>query len=63
MKSDPIVEEIHAIRDAIAKRFDNDLRAICDDARRRQASIKQRPVTLQSRAPIATTMPIQKAVG
>ena len=34
---DRIVEEIHKIREAIANRFGNDLHAICDDARRRQA--------------------------
>jgi hypothetical protein len=38
MKPDPIVEEVHAIRDATASRFGNDLRAICDDARKRQSA-------------------------
>jgi hypothetical protein len=33
--ADPIVEEIHAIRDAISKASDNDLRKIADAARSR----------------------------
>lgn len=37
MKPDPIVEEVHRIRDALAKRFENNLDAICNDARRRQS--------------------------
>ena len=49
MKSDPIVEEVHQTREAIAKRFGNDLRAICDDARRRQASGGRKPVRLPPR--------------
>jgi hypothetical protein len=36
MIQDPIVEEVHRIREAIAARFNNDLQAICDDARQRQ---------------------------
>jgi len=36
MVRDPIVEEIHKAREVLAKRFDNDLRAICADARKRQ---------------------------
>ena len=38
MKPDPIVDEVHQAREAISKRFDGDLRAICDDARRRQSA-------------------------
>ncbi len=33
---DPIVEEIRAAREAYAKRFDYDVRAICRDLRQRQ---------------------------
>jgi hypothetical protein len=36
MYSDPIVEEIHRIREAIAAKFNNDLEAIVRDAQRRQ---------------------------
>ncbi len=37
MYNDPIVEEIHRIREEIAKRFNYDLNAICEDMRERQA--------------------------
>lgn len=33
MEPDPIVEEIHRVREAIAARFNNDLGALCEDAR------------------------------
>jgi len=36
MKPDPIIEEIHSTRQSIAERFQGDLRAICEDTRRRQ---------------------------
>jgi hypothetical protein len=36
MEPDPIVDEVHRIRTQIAERFGNDLRAIFEDARRRQ---------------------------
>ena len=32
---DPIVEEVRAIRDAYARKFDYDLHAICEDLRRK----------------------------
>ena len=38
MTPDPIVEEVHRTRQAIAQRFDNNLGAICEDARKRQAA-------------------------
>ena len=38
MKSDPVVEEVHQTRNAISERFNDDLRAICEDARKRQAA-------------------------
>ncbi len=34
--TDPVIEELHAIRRAIAKRFGNDIRKISEDARERQ---------------------------
>ncbi len=37
MHSDPIVEEVRAVRDAYAKQFGYDLHAICQDLRRWQA--------------------------
>lgn len=36
MKRDPIVEELHYVRDQMVARFRGDLRALCEDARRRQ---------------------------
>jgi hypothetical protein len=44
MKPDPIIEEIHRTRQKIAKRFGNDLRAICDDARQRQIASGRKAV-------------------
>ncbi|MCG8449878.1 MAG: hypothetical protein MI725_09905 [Pirellulales bacterium] len=35
--SDPIVDEIHQTRREIAEKFGNDIAAIAEDARRRQA--------------------------
>ena len=32
MARDPIVEDLHKVREAYAERFGNDLRAICADA-------------------------------
>jgi hypothetical protein len=49
MTPDPIVEEVHAIREAIAKRFNNDLGAVCEDARQRQARSSRAVVKLPPR--------------
>ncbi|MCP3957037.1 MAG: hypothetical protein GY719_04210 [bacterium] len=38
MWRDPVVEEVRAIRDAYAKRFDYDLDAIASDLRKKEAS-------------------------
>jgi len=35
---DPIIEEIHETRRKIAEKFGSDIRAIADDARKRQAA-------------------------
>lgn len=43
MPTDPIIEELHELRRHHAERFGNDLHAICEDARRRQAE-QGRPV-------------------
>jgi hypothetical protein len=47
--SDPIVDEIHAIRDAIAKASDNDLRKIAEAARSRQRASGRQAVKLPPR--------------
>jgi len=36
VKNDPIIEEIQKIRKEYARRFDNNLHSICEDARRKQ---------------------------
>jgi len=36
MTRDPIIEELHKVREAIAERFGNDLGAICADAQQKQ---------------------------
>ena len=36
MATDAIIDGIHKFREEYAKRFDNDLKAICDDARKKQ---------------------------
>lgn len=46
---DPIVEEIHQFRMEHAKRFGNDLKAICDDFRRHQVTCGHRLVRLPPR--------------
>ena len=47
--SDPIVDEIHAIREAMAKASDNDLRKIAEAARARQRASGRQVVTLPPR--------------
>ncbi len=42
-KPDPIIEEIHEARRAIAKRFGGDIHKISEDARKRQQR-ERRPV-------------------
>ncbi|MFM8332491.1 MAG: hypothetical protein ACKN9T_12445 [Candidatus Methylumidiphilus sp.] len=36
MWQDPIIEQIHRIRDEYAQKFDYDLHAICEDLRKKQ---------------------------
>ena len=51
MWHDPIVEEIHRIRDEHAKKFGYDLHAICEDLRKKQAASGRKVVSLQPRRP------------
>ena len=46
MRSDPIVDEIRKIRNDHAARFNYDLKAICEDLRKKQATCGHRVVTL-----------------
>ncbi|MEZ5534558.1 MAG: hypothetical protein R3F02_02935 [Thiolinea sp.] len=52
MNSDPIVEEIHKIREAHAEKFDNDLHKICEDARLRQQRENRTVVKRPARKPV-----------
>ncbi len=47
MTRDPIVDEVRAIREQLAARFDFDIRKIVEDARQRQASSQARVVSFQ----------------
>jgi hypothetical protein len=47
MIRDPIVEEVRAIREALAAKFDFDIRKIVEDAQRRQAASQSRIVSFQ----------------
>ena len=49
MTHDPIVEEVRAIRERLAAKFDFDLGRIIADARSRQASSGARVVSFQTR--------------
>jgi len=62
MTPDPIVEEVHAIRAAIAARFNNDLHAICEDARQRQAAAGVKSVAYPPRR-VEPPKPTTKKAG
>lgn len=49
MARDPIVEDLHKVREAYAERFGNDLRAICSDAQRKQGGQGHRVVPVAPR--------------
>ena len=51
MWRDPIVEEIHRIRDEHAKKFEYDLHAICEDLRKQQITSGRKVVSRQPRKP------------
>ncbi len=51
MWRDPIVEEIHRVRDEHAKRFGYDMHAICEDIRKKQATSGRTVVTRPPRKP------------
>ena len=48
MTHDPIVEEVRAIREQLAAKFDFDIRRIIADAQSRQASSGRRVVSFQT---------------
>lgn len=45
MKKDPVVEEVREVRDRLAQRFDYDLHAIVEDAKKRQYQTGHRVVS------------------
>ena len=49
MAGDPIVEEIHAIREALSKASDDDIRKIAEAARARQLETGREPIRLPAR--------------
>lgn len=51
MWRDPIVEEIHRVRDEQAKKFGYDLHAICEDIRARRSTSDRKLVTRSPRTP------------
>jgi len=52
MQPDPVVESIRRIREEYAKRFGNDLHAICEDARAKQGEDGRKVVRLSPRPAI-----------
>jgi hypothetical protein len=61
MSSDPVVAEIRRIREEIAARFNYDLDAILEDARRRDAADNRKVIRLPPRRSIPITPPAQEA--
>jgi hypothetical protein len=53
MKQDPIVEEIHKLREAHARKFNYDLHAMLEDIRKREAN----------RENLSTLKPVQPALS
>jgi hypothetical protein len=51
MAKDSIVDEVRQARDALAKRFNYDLRAMIEDARQRQAAGGRRVVSFPPKPP------------
>lgn len=61
---DPIVAEVRRIREELAARFNFDLHAICEDARRQTEEAERagaKVVTLPPRRPPSWTSPTKKA--
>jgi hypothetical protein len=60
MIRDPIVDEVRAIREELAARFNFDIRKIVEDAQRRQATSQSRIVSFQR--PNQTLQPTGAAI-
>ena len=62
MTEDPIVDEIHRIREKIAEQANNDLAAICRAAREHQSASGEEPVAMPPRKPDPQDSP-KRAAG
>ncbi len=51
MRDDPIVEEVRRIRDDYARQFNYDVRAMCEDLRKKQDNYAERLVSFPARPP------------
>jgi sensor domain CHASE-containing protein len=60
MLKDPIVEEIHRIRDEYAAKFDHDIDRIYADIRRQQEDSGREFLSFKRRPPFATSEPTLK---
>jgi len=49
MITDPILKEIHQIRETLSRKFDFDIRKIFEDVRQREKAHKERVVNLRFR--------------
>ncbi|MCJ7434852.1 MAG: hypothetical protein MUO77_15325 [Anaerolineales bacterium] len=52
MWNDPIVEEVRAVRNAHAQKFNYDLKAIAADLKKQQKKSKRQVVSLPSKKPV-----------
>ena len=52
MWNDPIVEEVRAVRNAHAEKFNYDLKAIAADFKKQQKKSKRQVVSLPSKTPL-----------
>lgn len=56
---DPIIDEIHRIREDLASRFDFNVAAICADVRAKQALVKdRRTITIEKSMRRAQSAPL-----
>ena len=54
MSRDPIVDEVRAVREKLAAKFNFDVRAIGEDARKRQAKSGHRVISPRPKRPAAS---------
>jgi hypothetical protein len=61
MWQDPIVDEVRKAREEHARKFGNDLAAICRDLREQQARSGRKVVRLEPRRPLLRAQEVAKA--